>query len=93
MYNKKFADDYIKTTVNELNKIDRKVNSIYIGGGSPSSLDEKQLEVLLQNAKRLFLSPDWNMSATVRQSLAVFSSEAGQKFLNEFANSSDADEY
>lgn len=42
----------------------------------------------LKNAKRLFLSPDWNMSATVRQSLAVFSSEAGQKFLNEFANSS-----
>lgn len=55
LYSKKFADDYIKTTVNELNKIDKKVNSIYIGGGSPSSLDEKQLEVLLQNAKRLLL--------------------------------------
>jgi hypothetical protein len=39
-------------------------------------------------ARRLLLSPDWNMSATVRQSLAIFSSEAGQKFLNEFAKSS-----
>lgn len=42
----------------------------------------------LTNARRLLLSPDWNMSATVRQSLAIFSSEAGQKFLNEFAKSS-----
>lgn len=42
----------------------------------------------LTNARRLLLSPDWNMSATVRQSLAVFSSEAAQKFLNEFAKSS-----
>lgn len=42
----------------------------------------------LKTARRLLLSPDWNMSATIRQSLAIFSSEAGQKFLNEFANSS-----
>lgn len=42
----------------------------------------------IKGARRLLLSPDWNMSATVRQSLAIFSSEAGQKFLNEFANSS-----
>ena len=42
----------------------------------------------LQNARRFLLSPDWNMSATVRQSFAVFSSESGQRFLNEFANSS-----
>jgi hypothetical protein len=42
----------------------------------------------IQGARRFLLSPDWNMSATVRQSLAIFSSEAGQKFLNEFANSS-----
>lgn len=42
----------------------------------------------LKGARRLLLSPDWNMSATVRQSLAIFSSEAGQKFLNEFAKSS-----
>lgn len=42
----------------------------------------------MKTARRLLLSPDWNMSATVRQSLAIFSSEAGQKFLNEFANSS-----
>ena len=42
----------------------------------------------LKTARRLLLSPDWNMSATVRQSLAIFSSESGQKFLNEFAKSS-----
>lgn len=39
-------------------------------------------------ARRLLLSPDWNISATLRQSLAIFSSETGQKFLNEFAKSS-----
>lgn len=42
----------------------------------------------VQNSRRLLLSPDWNMSATLRQSLAVFSSKTGQKFLNAFANSS-----
>ena len=42
----------------------------------------------IQGARRFLLSPDWNMSATIRQSLAIFSSESGQKFLNEFANSS-----
>ena len=55
LYNKKFADGYIETTVNELNKIDKKVKSVYIGGGSPSSLDEIQLETLLKHAKNLLL--------------------------------------
>ena len=55
LYNKKFADGYIETTVNELNKIDKKVKSVYIGGGSPSSLDEFQLETLLKHAKNLLL--------------------------------------
>lgn len=42
----------------------------------------------VQTARRLMLSPDWNMSATLRQSLAVFSTKTGQKFLNAFAESS-----
>ena len=42
----------------------------------------------VQWARRLMLSPDWNMSATLRQSFAVFSSRAGQKFLNKLAESS-----
>ena len=55
LYNKKFADGYINTTVSELNKIENKVKSVYIGGGSPSSLNENQFEALLKHAKRLLL--------------------------------------
>lgn len=43
----------------------------------------------VQNARRVLLSPDWNMSAFVRQSLGVFSSETGQKVLNYFAKQSE----
>lgn len=55
------------------------------GGQNWDSLGIKPKTV--QAARRLMLSPDWNMSATLRQSLAVFSSRAGQKFLNKFAES------
>lgn len=56
LYNKKFVDKYLNTTVNELNKVEKKVKSVYIGGGSPSSLDESQLEILLKNAKNFLLN-------------------------------------
>ncbi|MBR1775936.1 hypothetical protein IJ750_02540 [bacterium] len=56
------------------------------GGQNWETLGIKPSSV--QTARRLMLSPDWNMSATLRQSLAVFSSRAGQKFLNKFAESS-----
>jgi len=56
------------------------------GGQNWDTLGIKPSSV--KKGQRLLLSPDWNMSATIRQSLAIFSSEAGQKFLNKFAQSS-----
>ncbi|MBR1620294.1 hypothetical protein IJ674_10445 [bacterium] len=56
------------------------------GGQNWETLGFKPTTV--QTARRLMLSPDWNMSATLRQSLAVFSTKTGQKFLNAFAESS-----
>ena len=56
------------------------------GGQNWETLGFKPTTV--QTARRLMLSPDWNMSATLRQSLAVFSTKTGQKFINAFAESS-----
>jgi len=53
LYNQDMADKYINVTINELNKINNKVNSIYIGGGSPSSLTSNQLNNLLSKSKEL----------------------------------------
>lgn len=75
----------IELSDNVRKEIGQLVNDTF-GGQNWDSLGIKP--ETLTNARRLLLSPDWNMSATVRQSLAIFSSEAGQKFLNEFANSS-----
>ena len=50
-YNEKMCDDYINVLIKELENlnIDHKLKTIYIGGGTPSSLNEKQLDVLLSN--------------------------------------------
>lgn len=56
LYNKKLADGYLETTIAQLDLIDKKVESIYIGGGSPSSLDTVQLEKLLKSAKNHLLN-------------------------------------
>lgn len=57
------------------------------GGQNWDTLGVKPSSV--QNARRILLSPDWNMSAFVRQSLGVFSSETGQKVLNYFAKQNE----
>lgn len=75
----------LKLSDNVRKEIGQLVNDTF-GGQNWETLGIKPKTLTL--ARRLLLSPDWNMSATVRQSLAVFSSEAGQKFLNEFAKSS-----
>ncbi len=75
----------VKLSDNVRREIGQLVNDTF-GGQNWDSLGIRP--ETLKTARRLLLSPDWNMSATVRQSLAIFSSEAGQKFLNEFANSS-----
>ncbi|MBQ7450008.1 hypothetical protein IJS77_01210, partial [bacterium] len=75
----------INLSDNVRKEIGQLVNDTF-GGQNWDSLGIKPETI--KGARRLLLSPDWNMSATVRQSLAIFSSEVGQKFLNEFAKSS-----
>lgn len=74
----------ISLTDNMRKDIAQLVNDTF-GGQNWETLGIKPDTV--QTARRLMLSPDWNMSATLRQSFAVFSSKAGQKFLNKFAES------
>lgn len=75
----------IQLSDNVRKDIGQLVNDTF-GGQNWETLNIKPSSV--QTARRLLLSPDWNMSATLRQSLAIFSSKTGQKFLNEFAKSS-----
>lgn len=55
LYNENFADRYLKALEKELHKYDDYTfSSIYIGGGTPTSLNLKQLEnlfILLENYK------------------------------------------
>ena len=45
------AKQYLDVLIKDLNKDDLIVDSVYIGGGSPSSLDNLQFEELLKNAR------------------------------------------
>ncbi len=58
-YNEKWADDYLIQLEKELN--DRNANhphdTVYIGGGSPSALNEKQLEKLFNILKKPLTHP------------------------------------
>ena len=53
-YNEKLCDKYLNVLINELNnlKIKNKLKTIYIGGGSPSCLNEKELEKLLKELNK-----------------------------------------
>lgn len=52
-YNEKWAYDYLKALKEEVNKFyqNDKITSIYIGGGTPSSLNDEQLTNLLELTK------------------------------------------
>ncbi|MBQ9730854.1 MAG: radical SAM family heme chaperone HemW [Bacilli bacterium] len=55
LYNEDLANGYLKTTLAKIKQIQVKVKSIYIGGGSPSSLNKVQLEKLLSSLQPLLL--------------------------------------
>lgn len=48
----------IETTAEIINALKLKVKSIYVGGGTPTVLNERQLELLCGELKRKFLSND-----------------------------------
>lgn len=53
-YNNKMAEKYIKELINDIENIPKnKYKTIYIGGGTPSSLDIKLLEKLLMEIDKL----------------------------------------
>jgi len=56
------VDLYLNALLKELRSVENfisnyKIESIYIGGGTPSSLNEVQLDFLLSNVKRFFGTP------------------------------------
>lgn len=53
LYNEDLANGYLDTTLAQIKEINQKVGSIYLGGGSPSSLNKEQLEKLLSSLKPL----------------------------------------
>lgn len=58
---KHLVNNYIKTLVYELEKTEemmqgKTLNTIYIGGGTPTSLEREDLEFLLENIRRIFPS-------------------------------------
>lgn len=53
VYNSDLVDKYLNTLQTEIDKIEGKYRSIYIGGGSPSSLNNFQLEFLLSKLSNL----------------------------------------
>lgn len=79
---KQFKEPLTKEIRQEIGQI---VNDTF-GGQNFDTLGIKPSSV--QNARRLLLSPDWNISAFIRQSLSVLSTEPSQKILNEIANKS-----
>lgn len=53
------VDDYLNALIKEMKYIkslcaNKKINTVYVGGGTPTSLNELQLEKLLQNIKECF---------------------------------------
>jgi oxygen-independent coproporphyrinogen-3 oxidase len=47
----KIANAYIKRVIDEVKRITHKLTTIYIGGGTPNCLDNKQLNLLLKHAR------------------------------------------
>lgn len=81
---RKFKEPLSKDVRREIGQI---INDTF-GGQNFDTLGIKPST--MQTARRLLLSPDWNISAFIRQSLSVFASENSQKVLNELANSSNS---
>ena len=56
---KKYTDDYLEALINEMNSLKKDVErlnigTVYIGGGTPTSLNENQLEKLLFHIENTF---------------------------------------
>ncbi len=65
-YSEKFANQYLSVVIKELEdlKINNKLKTIYIGGGTPSSLNLEQLELLL-NSLSVYLDEDYEFTIEV----------------------------
>lgn len=73
IYKKDLADEYIKTILAEINSYKIiKFKTIYIGGGTPSSLSLEQLEYLLAN---IFLLLDNNYELTIEANIEDINAE------------------
>lgn len=69
LYNKKYINDYLDNLEKEIRKRykNEKVNTIYIGGGTPTSLDIDELERLLKLTK--IFKTDKNVEFTIETNI------------------------
>ena len=58
LYKKEWVKPYLKKLINEIKDIymEEEINTIYIGGGTPSSLDKNELEILFKLISGLLIS-------------------------------------
>ena len=73
-YNKKWLDDYLNVLENEIKEKYKNdiITSIYIGGGTPTSLDLKELRKLLEitkifKYKNIEFTCECNIDVTIEQ--------------------------
>ena len=79
-YNKKIVDDYLNELEQEITDTyeNEELNTIYIGGGTPSSLDLKQLEKLFKIISKLNISKvkeytiECNFDSITKEKLDLF---------------------
>lgn len=79
-YKEEFVDKYLSALEQEINSIykNEKLETIYIGGGTPSCLNVKQLERLfiilskLNKAERIEYTIEGNISSTTKEKLLLY---------------------
>lgn len=64
LYNRKLSDEFLQRLLSQIEGLENKYRTIYVGGGTPSSLHSDQLECLLQALKgKLQKDYEWTFEA------------------------------
>lgn len=64
LYNRRLSDDFMKRLLAQIDALDKKYRTIYVGGGTPTSLEFDQLEALLKALQaKLQAEYEWTFEA------------------------------
>lgn len=64
LYNRTLSDDFMQRIVSQIDALENSYKTIYVGGGTPTSLQSDQLEILLQALKpKLQDDYEWTFEA------------------------------